>query len=109
MNENTDALRELTRQIKRIAKSLIEKAYFDKTYTGTIVAVNSDGYTVFAKGNSKFDIKTTATDLYKKGDIVKFCEPQNRFDKRYFVVDLDGMKRYVDKRIAELRTELQKG
>ena len=103
MNENTDALRELTRQIKRIAKTLIDKAYYDKTYTGTIATVNSDGYTVFAKGNSKFDIKTTATNVFKKGDIVKICEPQNNFDKRYFVVDLDLMKRYVDKRIAELR------
>lgn len=105
MNENTDALKELTRQIKRMAKTLIDKAYFDKTYTGTIASVNKDGYTVFAKGNSKFDIKTTVTDLYNKGDVVKICESQNKFEGRYFVVDLDVMKRYVDKRIAEIEKE----
>ena len=102
MNENGDALRELTRQIKRMAKTLIEKAYFDKTYQGTITSVNSDGYTIATKGNTKINIKTTATDVFKRGAVVKFCEPQNNFDKRYFVVDLDLMKRYVDKRIAEI-------
>ena len=102
MNENRDALAELAVQIKRIAKTLIEKAHFDRTYTGIISSVNKDGYTVKYNG-TEINIKTTSTDVFKKGDMVKFCVPCGNKRKAYFVVDLDGMKRYVDKRIEQLK------
>lgn len=102
MNENRDALAELAVQIKRIAKTLIEKAHFDRTHTGIVSSVNIDGYTVKYNG-TEINIKTTATDVFKKGDMVKFCVPCGNKMKAYFVVDLGLMKLYVDERIAELQ------
>lgn len=99
--ENDDALKELVRQVKKIVKHFISKAEFDKTYTGIVAAVNDNRYTVKYNG-TEIIIRTTATDLYKKGDAVKFCIPCNNLRKAYLVVDADLMKQYIDRKFEEL-------
>ena len=99
--ENDDALKELVRQVKKIVKHFISKAGFDKTYTGIVATVNDNGDTVKYNG-TEITIRTTATDLYKKCDAVKFCIPCNNLRKAYLVVDADLMKQYIDRKFEEL-------
>lgn len=102
MNNDSKALDTLVSEMIKGVKTFCKKLDFDRTYTGIISSANKDGYTVKYSG-TEINIKTTATDVFKKGDMVKFCVPCGNKMKAYFVVDLDGMKRYVDKRIAELQ------
>ena len=99
-NENDDALRELVKQVKKMVKHFISKSDFDRTYTGIVAAVNDNGYTVKYNG-TEITIRTTATDMYKKGEQVKFCVPTNNIRKAYLVCDMELMKRYVDKKVVD--------
>ena len=101
MNNDSKALDTLVSEMIKGVKTFCKKLDFDRTYIGIVSAVNSDGYTVKYSG-TEINIKTTATDVFKKGDMVTFCVPCGNKMKAYFVVDLGLMKRYVDKRIAEL-------
>ena len=100
-NENDDALRELVKQVKKMVKHFISKSGFDKTYTGIVAAVNDNGYTVKYNG-TEITIRTTATDMYKKGEQVKFCIPCNNLRKAYLVIDADLMKQYIVRKFKEL-------
>lgn len=102
MDKEQKSLYVLYKEIERMIKTVCNKLDFDRTYTGIISSVNKDGYTVKYNG-TEINIKTNATDVFKKGDMVKFCVPCGNKMKAYFVVDLGLMKRYVDERIAELQ------
>ena len=78
---------EILKAIEIMIDSKLKKLDFDRTYTGIISSVNKDGYTVKYSG-TEINIKTTATDVFKKGDMVKFCIPCGNKMKAYFVVDL---------------------
>lgn len=86
---------EILKSIEIMIDSVVEKLDFDRTYTGIISSVNKDGYTVKYNG-TEINIKTTATDVFKKGDMVKFCVPCGNKMKAYFVVDLDGMNKLIN-------------
>lgn len=70
-NKITD---EILKSIEIIVNSVVKKLDFDRTYEGVVSAVNDDGYTVKYNG-TEINIKTTATNMYKKNDIVQFCIP----------------------------------
>lgn len=105
MNESSRALEVLISQIIKITKEYCKKLDFDRTYTGVISAVNKDGYTVKYNGTD-ITIKTSATDVFKVSELVKFCVPCMNKRRAYFVVDLDMMmkhiRKYVDERVAEI-------
>lgn len=101
MDNNGEALYELVKEIKRAFNHMARNLPFDKTYIGIISSVNTDGYTIKYNG-TEINIKTNATDVFKKGDMVKFCIPCGNKRKAYFVVDLWLVKRYMDDRIAEI-------
>ena len=86
---------EILKAIEIMIDSKLKKLDFDRTYTGIISSVNKDGYTVKYSG-TEINIKTTSTDVFKKGDMVKFCVPCGNKMKAYFVVDLDGMKKLMN-------------
>lgn len=86
---------EILKSIEIMIDSVVEKLDFDRTYTGIISSVNKDGYTVKYSG-TEINIKTTATDVFKKGDMVKFCVPCGNKMKAYFVVDLGLMKKLMN-------------
>ena len=86
---------EILKAIEIMIDSKLKKLDFDRTYTGIISSVNKDGYTVKYSG-TEINIKTNATDVFKKGDMVKFCVPCGNKMKAYFVVDLDGMKKLMN-------------
>ena len=102
MNNDSKALDTLVSEMIKGVKTFCKKLDFDRTHTGVVSSVNSDGYTVKYNG-TEINIKTNATDVFKKGDMVKFCVPCGNKRKAYFVVDLGLMKRYVDESIAELQ------
>lgn len=81
---------EILKAIEIMIDSKLKKLDFDRTYTGIISSVNKDGYTVKYSG-TEINIKTTATDVFKKGDMVKFCVPCGNKRKAYIVVDIDTM------------------
>ena len=86
---------EILKAIEIMIDSKLKKLDFDRTYTGIISSVNKDGYTVKYSG-TEINIKTTATDVFKKGDMVKFCVPCGNKMKAYFVVDLGLMKKLMN-------------
>lgn len=86
---------EILKSIEIMIDSVVEKLDFDRTYTGIISSVNKDGYTVKYNG-TEINIKTNATDVFKKGDMVKFCVPCGNKRKAYFVVDLGLMKKLMN-------------
>lgn len=96
---------EILKSIEIIVKAVADKLDFDRTYTGVISAVNKDGYTVKYNGTD-ITIKTSATDVFKVSELVKFCVPCMNKRGAYFVVDLDMMmkhiRKYVDERVAEI-------
>ena len=101
MNEETKALDVLVSQIIKSIKDFCKKLDFDRTYTGIISAVNKDGYTVKYNG-TEINIKTSATDVFKVGEQVKFCVPCGNKRTAYFVVDLGLVKEYVKTIISEM-------
>ena len=95
MNNDSKALDTLVSEMIKGVKTFCKKLDFDRTYTGIISSVNKDGYTVKYSG-TEINIKTTATDVFKKGDMVKFCVPCGNKMKAYFVVDLWLMKKLMN-------------
>lgn len=91
---------DILQAIETIVDKKIEKMNLDLTYSGIISAVNSDGYIVEYNGTS-VSVKTTATDLYKVGDMVKVCIPCGNKRRAYIVVDVEDMKRYMDEILAK--------
>ena len=75
--------------------SKLKKLDFDRTYTGIISSVNKDGYTVKYSG-TEINIKTTSTDVFKKGDMVKFCIPCGNKRNAFIVVDLDLLNKLLN-------------
>lgn len=79
---------EILRSIEIIVNNVAKHLDFDRTYTGIVSTINSDGYTVKYNG-TEINIKTTATDVYNVNDVVKFCIPCGNKRKAYIVADLD--------------------
>ena len=79
---------EILKSIEIIVNNVAKRLDFDRTYTGIVSAVNSDGYTVKYNG-TEINIKTTAIGVYKVNDAVKFCIPCGNKRKAYIVADLD--------------------
>lgn len=86
---------EILKAIEIMIDSKLKKLDFDRTYTGIVSSVNTDGYTVKYNG-TEINIKTTATDVFKRGDMVKFCVPCGNKMKAYFVFDLGLMKKLMN-------------
>lgn len=86
---------EILKAIEIMVDSAIEKKKTTEVYTGIISSINSDGYTVKYNGTD-INIKTNTTDVFKKGDCVKFCVPCGNKRKAYFVVDLDLLVKIVN-------------
>ena len=87
-DKNKKAIDVLSDQIIYVVKTMCEKLDFDRTYTGIISSVNTDGYTVKYNG-TEINIKTTVINVLKKNDMVKFCIPCGNKRKAFIVVDLD--------------------
>lgn len=87
MNENYTALQIFARGLIGKVKELIEKAKFDRTYTGVVSSVESDGYIVQYAGTST-KVKTKSINTYKVGDLVKVCIPMADKKNAYIVQDL---------------------
>ena len=62
------------------------KLDLERVYTFLKDRCFEDGYAVKYNG-TEINIKTTSTDVFKKGDMVKFCVPCGNKRKAYFVVD----------------------
>ena len=88
MDNNSKAIDTLVSEMIKCIKTYCKNLKFDKTYTGIISSVNADGYTIKYNG-TEINIKTTATDILKKNDTVKFCIPCGNRQKAFIVVDLD--------------------
>ena len=84
MNNDNKALDTLVSEMIKGVKTYCKKLDFDRTYTGIVSSVNSDGYTVKYNG-TEINIKTTSTDVFKKGDMVKFCVPCGNKMKAFIV------------------------
>lgn len=87
-DKNKKALDILSDQIIYAVKTICSTLEFDKSYTGIISSVNSDGYTVKYNG-TEINIKTAATNIFKKNDTIKFCVPCGNKQKAYIVTNLD--------------------
>lgn len=87
-DKNKKSIELLSNQIIDAVKTVCSKLEFDKTYIGIISSVNSDGYTVKYNG-TEINIKTSATNVFKKNDMVKFCIPCGNKQKAYIVINLD--------------------
>lgn len=98
MNNNNKALDSMVSEIINSVKTLCRKLDFDRTYTGIVSSINKDGYLVKYNGTD-INIKTTATDVFEVGELIRFCVPCGNKRKAYIVSDLDLMKRYADNRI----------
>lgn len=87
MSENYTALQIFARGLIGKVKELIEKAKFDRTYTGVVSSVEPDGYIVQYAGKS---LKVKANDIskYKNGDIVRICIPMADEKKAYIPVSV---------------------
>lgn len=96
MNENKKALDILSDQIINAVKTICANLEFDKTHSGVISSVNSDGYTVKYNG-SEINIKTTATKVFKKNDMVKICIPCGNKRNAFIVCDLDLINKLINK------------
>lgn len=86
---------EILKSIEIMIDSVVEKLDFDRTHTGIVSSVNTDGYTVKYNG-TEINIKTNATDVFKKGDMVNFCIPCGNKRNAYFVVDLGLMNKLIN-------------
>lgn len=95
MDNNGEALYELVKEIKRAFNHMARNLPFDKTYTGIISSVNTDGYTIKYNG-TEINIKTTVINVLKKSDMVKFCIPCGNKRKAFIIVDLDLINRLND-------------
>lgn len=93
MGENGDVIKVLAVQMKRVAKKIIEKAHFDKTHTGVVKSVKSDGYVVAYNG-TEIHIKTNFTGIYKRNDIVKFCIPCGNKGNAFLVREISNPVSY---------------
>lgn len=82
MNENYTALQIFAKGIIGKVKKIVENANFDRTYTGVISSVESDGYVVQYVGKS-LKVKAKNMSIYKEGDIVKICIPMGDTKKAY--------------------------
>lgn len=85
---NNNALEVLADSIISVCRRFIERAKFDKTYSGVISKVNSDGYRVEYAGTS-INVKTSSTNIYKIGDPVRICIPVGNKRKSFITADLD--------------------
>ena len=94
-DKNKKALDILSDQIIYAVKTICSTLEFDKSYTGIISSVNSDGYTVKYNG-TEINIKTTVVNALKKNDMVKFCIPCGNKRKAYIVVDLDLINKLIN-------------
>ena len=65
---------EILKSIEIMIESAFNKRKTTEVYIGNISSVNSDGYTVKYNGK-EIRIKTKATNVFKRNDIVKFCIP----------------------------------
>lgn len=83
---------DILQAIDTIVDKKIEKMNLDLTYSGIVSAVNSDGYTVEYNGTN-INVKTTAIDLYKVGDMVKVCIPSGNKRRAYIVVDVEDISK----------------
>ena len=87
-SDNKKAIDILSDQIINAVKAVCSKLEFNQTHTGIVSSVNDDGYTVKYNG-TEINIKTKETDIFKKGDTIKFCIPCGNKRKAYIVIDLD--------------------
>lgn len=83
-----EAINVLLLEIKRYIKNITKNLDFDRTYIGIVSAVNSDGYTIKYNGTD-IKIKTSANNVLKVNDVVKFCVPCGNKRKAFIVADLD--------------------
>ena len=88
MNDSDKAIQILTTEVIKTVKHLCRRLHYDKTYLGVFSSVNTNGYTVKYNGTD-INIKTTATNLFKVNDHVKFCIPCGNKRKAFIVADLD--------------------
>ena len=91
MNENYTALQIFARGLIGKVKELIENAKFDRTYTGVVSSVESDGYIIQYAGKS-IKIKEKNINMYKAGDMVKICIPMADSKKAYIVQSLSASR-----------------
>lgn len=83
-----EAIDVLILEIKKCINNIVKKLDFDRTYIGIVSTVNSDGYTIKYNGTD-IKIKTSATNIFKSNDTVKFCVPCGNKRKAFIVADLD--------------------
>lgn len=88
MSINDEVISVLVKEIHMCVKNISEKLNFDRTYIGIVSAVNSDGYTIKYNGTD-IKIKTSANNVLKVNDVVKFCVPCGNKRKAFIVADLD--------------------
>ena len=93
-NNNKKSIEFLSDQIIDAVKTVCSKLEFDKTYTGIVSAINNDGYIVNYNGVD-ITIKTKETNIFKKGDTIKFCIPCGNKRKAYIVADLELIKKLL--------------
>lgn len=79
---------EIIKAIEIIVKNITNKLDFDRTYTGIISSVHSDGYTIKYNG-TEIKIKTSAIDLYKINEKVIFCIPCGNKRNAYIVPSIE--------------------
>lgn len=82
-----EAINVLMSEIKKYVQIITKNLDFDRTYTGIVSAVNSDGYTVKYNGTD-IKIKTSATNVLNINDIVKFCVPCGNKRKAYLIPEI---------------------
>ena len=87
MSENYTALQIFARGMIGKVKELIEKAKFDRTYTGVVSSVERDGYVIQYAGKS-LKVKANNTSMYKNGDIIRICIPMADEKKAYIPMSL---------------------
>ena len=84
---------EILKSIEILIDSAFKKRKTTEVYIGNISSVNSDGYTVKYNGK-EIKIKTTATGVYKRNDIVKFCIPCGNQRNAFLLSELSNPVNY---------------
>lgn len=93
MVNNLNISDEILKSIEILIDSAFKKRKTTEVYIGNISSVNSDGYTVKYNGK-EIKIKTTATGVYKRNDIVKFCIPCGNQRNAFLLSELSNPINY---------------
>lgn len=83
MNEQQKAYQKLIQGVQNYVKDMVDK-YSDKTYTGIIKAINTDGYTVMINGVQYPNIDTIGGSC-TLNETVKVLVPQGNFSNMFIL------------------------